>query len=337
MRQASIHGAGDLRVDEVERPTAGPRDVVLKVAACGVCGSDLTYIKLGGAGKPDQAMPMPLGHEMAGVVAEVGGEVAGVRPGMRMILNPMSVPAVVGCGGPEGAFSDYVLVRGAELNRGLYEVPAGMPMHVAALTEPMGVARHGVNRANPRPESKCVVFGVGPIGLGAVLWLKRRGVRSIVAVDTSRARLAAAKALGADEILVAGQRDMLEALVEIHGAGPPVMGPTADTDVYLDFAGAPQVVADVINVAKRGAVFSMVALHPQPETMNLHKLVVKEISLLGSCGYPNEYPEVIADLATLSEEQVAHLVSHRIPFDRFFEAIETARDRSSAKVVVEFA
>jgi threonine dehydrogenase-like Zn-dependent dehydrogenase len=179
------------------------------------------------------------------------------------------------------------------------------------------------------------VFGVGPIGLGAVLWLKRRGVRSIVAVDTSRARLAAAKALGADEILVAGQRDMLEALVEIHGAGPPVMGPTADTDVYLDFAGAPQVVADVINVAKRGAVFSMVAL--QPETMNLHKLVVKEISLLGSCGYPNEYPEVIADLATLSEEQVAHLVSHRIPFDRFFEAIETARDRSSAKVVVEFA
>lgn len=335
MRQVSIHGPGDVRVDEVARPKAGPRDVVLKVAACGVCGSDLTFIKRGGAGKPDQAMPMPLGHEAAGVVVEAGAEVKGLAPGMRVILNPMSTPEVIGNGGPEGAFSDYLLVRGAELDRSLFEAPADMPMHVAALTEPMGVARHGVNRANPKPDAKCAVFGVGPIGLGAVMWLKRRGVAHIVAIDVSPERLAAASALGADATLVAGERPLLEALAELHGTGPSIMGPTVGTDVFLDYAGAPQVTRDVIDIAKRGATFMMVALHPEPELVNLHKLVVKEISLLGSVGYPDEYRSVIADLADLGEE-ITQLISHRIPFDRFHEAIETARDRSSAKVMVEF-
>jgi (R,R)-butanediol dehydrogenase / meso-butanediol dehydrogenase / diacetyl reductase len=337
MKLVNIHAPGDVRVDEVADPRVGSADVIVKVSACGICGTDLTFIKLGGTGVPGSGTsPMPLGHEAAGVVTAVGSAVQGIRPGMRVILNPMATPHIIGNGGTEGAFANYLLVRDAVLNRGLWEVPADMPLHIAALTEPMGVARHGVNRADPRPDSKCVVFGVGPIGLGAVLWLKRRGVESIVAVDVSADRLAAAKRLGATHTLVAGRQDLLETLVQLHGPGRSVMGPAAGTDIFFDFAGAPQVLADAINLAKQGAKLLVVAIHPQPEPVDLTKLVVKELSILGSCGYPNEYPEVIADLHSMGADAEA-LISHRFAFDRFHDALLTARSGSSTKVMVEFS
>jgi (R,R)-butanediol dehydrogenase / meso-butanediol dehydrogenase / diacetyl reductase len=337
MKLANIYGPNDVRVDEVATPKAGARDVIVKVSACGVCGTDLTFIKLGGTGVPGfGASPMPLGHEAAGVVAEVGAEVVGVVPGMRVIVNPMGTPHIIGNGGAEGAFTNYLLVRDAVLDRGLWEVPSGMPLHVAALTEPMAVGRHGVNRANPTPDSRCVVFGVGPIGLGAITWLSRRGVRSIVAVDVSRERLVAAKRLGATQTLVVGECDLFDALTALHGAATSVMGPAVGSDIFFDFAGVPQVVVDVLNLAKQGATLLMVAIHPTPEPIDFNKLVVKEISLLGSCGYPQEYPEVIADLAAMGKD-AEQLISHRFSFDRFHEALETARSGSSTKVMIEFA
>ena len=337
MKLVNIHGPNDVRVDAVPEPSAGPNDVIVKVSACGVCGSDLTFIKLGGTGVPGVgASPMPLGHEAAGVVTEVGRHVKGFTQGMRVIVNPMATPHVIGNGGTEGAFTDYLLVRDAVLNEGLWEVPEGMPLHIAALTEPLGVARHGVNRANPQPDSKCVVFGVGPIGLGAVLWLKRRGVKSIVAVDVSEHRLRAAERLGATQTLVVGRQNLYETLVQLHGAGRSVMGPAVGTDIFFDFAGSPQVVVDAIDMAKQGAKLLMVAIHPLPETIDFTKVVVKELSILGSCGYPHEYPEVIADLRGLGAEAEA-LISHRFEFDRFHEALATARSSSSTKVMIEFS
>lgn len=337
MRVVNIHGPNDVRVDQVPEPElTSPNDVVVKVSACGVCGTDLTFIKLGGTGTPGfGASPMPLGHEAAGVVTQVGSAVRGVRVGMRVIINPMGTAHVIGNGGTEGAFADYLLVRDAELNRGLWEVPEHMPLHIAALTEPLGVARHGVNRASPGPESKCVVFGVGPIGLGAVLWLSRRGVKNIVAVDVAEWRLAQARELGASETLVAGRDDLFERLSALHGTASSVMGPAVGTDIFFDFAGAPQVVGDVMRLAKQGATLLMVAIHPKPEAIDFSQMVVKELSILGSCGYPSEYPEVIAELAEMGAE-AERLISHRFNFDRFDDALATARSSVSAKVMVEF-
>jgi threonine dehydrogenase-like Zn-dependent dehydrogenase len=336
MKLVNIHAPDDVRVDDVPDPQAGAADVIVRVSACGICGTDLTFIKLGGTGVPGLgASPMPLGHEAAGIVTYVGSQVKGIRPGMRVILNPMATPHVIGNGGTEGAFTDYLLVRDAVLNRGLWEVPPGMPMHIAALTEPLGVARHGVNRADPKPDSKCAVFGVGPIGLGAVLWLKRRGVQSIVAVDISEDRLRAAQQLGATHTLVAGRQNLRDALLQLHGAGQSVMGAAVGTDVFFDFAGAPQVVVDAIDLAKQGAKLLIVAIHPRPESIDFTKVVVKELSILGSCGYPEEYSQVIADLHSMGSAAEA-LISHRFGFDRFLDALAMARTRSSTKVMVEF-
>ncbi|MDB6061509.1 MAG: zinc-binding dehydrogenase [Verrucomicrobiaceae bacterium] len=197
------------------------------------------------------------------------------------------------------------------------------------------MARHGVNRANPQRDSKCAVFGVGPIGLGAVLWLKRRGVRSIVAIDVSEERLEAARQLGATATIVAGRKDLFATLTELHGPATSVFGPAVGTDIFFDFAGAPQVLTDSINLAKTGAMLLVVAIHPYPETIDFTKLVVKEMSILGSCGYPDEYPAVIADLAAMGAD-AEHLISHRIPFAQFSDAITTARSPQSTKVMVEF-
>jgi (R,R)-butanediol dehydrogenase / meso-butanediol dehydrogenase / diacetyl reductase len=173
----NIHGVGDVRLDEYVRPEAGPKDVVVKMKACGICGSDLSYIKVGGMPRNAEGTTA-LGHEGAGEVMFVGSEVSGVRVGQRMIINPMNTPSDVGSGGPEGAFTQELLVREAQLGESLLPVPEGIPYDIAAMCEPLAVAMHGVNRAEAKAGTKLVIYGCGPIGLGMVMWAVDRGCKS---------------------------------------------------------------------------------------------------------------------------------------------------------------
>ena len=170
MKLLPIHGVGDVRLDDYVLPEAGPKDVVLKMKACGICGSDLSYIKWGGM-PVEPGGTTALGHEGAGEVLSVGSEVTGLSPGDAVIVNPMATPSNVGSGGPEGAFVDQLLIREAHKGTNLLPIPEGVPYDVAAMCEPLAVALHGVNRAQAKAGQKVVVFGCGPIGLGMVLWL----------------------------------------------------------------------------------------------------------------------------------------------------------------------
>jgi (R,R)-butanediol dehydrogenase/meso-butanediol dehydrogenase/diacetyl reductase len=192
----NIHEVDDARLDQVELPEPGSKDVLIDVKACGICGSDLTYIKIGGIMRPPGGVT-PLGHEAAGEVAYVGEDVEGVSVGQRVVINPMMTPSMIGSGGPEGAFTERLLVSNARVGDSLLPIPEDLPYDVAALTEPLAVALHGVNRAEARPGDKVVVFGCGPIGLGMVLWLLDRGIEDVVALDLSEERLARARSLGA--------------------------------------------------------------------------------------------------------------------------------------------
>jgi (R,R)-butanediol dehydrogenase/meso-butanediol dehydrogenase/diacetyl reductase len=332
MRQVNIHGVDDVRVDHADTPTAGPRDIVLRVSACGICGTDLTFAK---QGSTRGAEPMPLGHEVAGVVASVGDEVAGVRPGMRVVVNPMSTEAVIGNGGPEGAFADLLLVREAELGRSLFEIPAGMPASMAALVEPLAVARHAVNRADPAPDAKVVVFGAGPIGLGAVIWLRRRGVRQLVVVDLNEGRLARARALGATDTVLAGQGDVIETLRTICGPASVLGAPAVDVDVFIDAAGAPQILSDVVNMSKLHSKLVVVAAYRASSQIDFRRMLVSELTITTSIGYPNELAQVLAELPELAAEAEI-FISHRFAFDDFLKAFDVARAGDCAKVMVEF-
>jgi (R,R)-butanediol dehydrogenase/meso-butanediol dehydrogenase/diacetyl reductase len=334
MRVLNIHGENDVRLDPTEPPAPGKADVVVKLKACGICGSDLTYIKLGGIYRKPGGVT-PIGHEAAGEVIVVGDQVTGVEVGQRVVINPMQTPSYIGSGGPEGAFTEELLVRGARIGDSLLPIPADLPYEVAALAEPLAVALHGVNRAQAKPGDKIVVFGCGPIGLGMVLWLVDRGVTDVVALDLSQERLERALALGARAAFDPTREDLRARLIELHGSARIFSRESVGTDAFIDAAGAPNILSDVVRMAKFQSRMVVTAAYMKPVPIDLGAMLTTEMTITTAVGYPTEMPEVVAALPRL-REKAASLISHRFPFDRVIEALGVAGTPASAKVMVDF-
>jgi (R,R)-butanediol dehydrogenase/meso-butanediol dehydrogenase/diacetyl reductase len=333
-RVLNIHGVNDVRLDPVEPPSPGDSDVVVKVKACGVCGSDLTYIKIGGIHRKPGGVT-PIGHEAAGEVMSVGSGVKGVSVGQRVVINPMMTPSNIGSGGPEGAFTEHLLVRDARVGDSLLPIPDDLPFEVAAMTEPLAVALHGVNRSLAKAGEKVVVFGCGPIGLGMVLWLVDRGVKDVVALDLAPERLERAMALGARAVINPAKEDVRARLKELHGTARIFSREAVGTDAYIDAAGAPNIVSDVIGMAKFQSRLVITAAYMKPIQIDLGAMLTTEMTITTAVGYPDEMPDVIAALPRL-KEQVRSLISHRFPFDQIIDALGVAGTPSSAKVMVQF-
>ena len=334
MRVLNIHGVGDVRLDPYERPAPGPRDVVIKMKACGICGSDLTYIKAGGINRQPEGVTA-LGHEGAGEVLAVGQEVEGVQVGQPVIVNPMNTPSYIGSGGPEGAFTEELLVREARLHDNLLPVPEGVPYDVAAMCEPLAVALHGLNRAEAKAGDRVVIFGCGPIGLGMVLWAIDRGCRDVIALDLADERLERAKALGA-HVINPAREDAAARIKEIHGVETVFGREKASTDAYIDAAGAPSILADVVALAKRHARHVITAAYMRPIELPAGLMLTSEMTITTAVGYPTEMPEVVAAMPRL-KERIASLISHRLPFEQVVQGLEIAASPQSAKVMIEFS
>jgi (R,R)-butanediol dehydrogenase / meso-butanediol dehydrogenase / diacetyl reductase len=333
-RVLNIHGINDVRLDPVDAPRPGNSDVVVKVKACGVCGSDLTYIKIGGIHRKPGGVT-PIGHEAAGEVMSVGSNVKGVSVGQRVVINPMMTPSNIGSGGPEGAFTEHLLVRDARVGDSLLPIPDDLPFEVAAMTEPLAVALHGVNRSLAKAGEKVVVFGCGPIGLGMVLWLVDRGVKDVVALDLAPERLERAMALGARAVINPAKEDVRARLKELHGTARIFSREAVGTDAYIDAAGAPNILSDVIGMAKFQSRLVVTAAYMKPVQIDLGAMLTTEMTITTAVGYPDEMPDVIAALPRL-KEQVRSLISHRFPFDKVIDALGVAGTPSSAKVMVQF-
>ena len=335
MKVSMVTGPGETQVVDVPTPTVGPSDVLVKIRACGICGSDTFYIAIGGI--PPRQGQTPLGHEPAGEVVEVGSDVTGIAVGDHVVIKPMAAPSgIIGNGGASGALADYLLIESAVRGTSLEMVPDHIPFEVAALNEPMAVARHGVNRCQPKPSDKAVVFGAGPIGLGATIAFKSLGVGHVVVADLIPTRLEKALAVGADAVINSAYEDVTQRLIELHGVGESLFPGKAGTDIYLDAAGAPAVINTALAAAKPGALLAVVAVHKQPVPVDFVNIMSNEITVVGSMGYPNEIFEVTKDIIA-NWEKYAVIVSHTIPFDNVDEALRTASTPGAAdKVVVTF-
>jgi threonine dehydrogenase-like Zn-dependent dehydrogenase len=330
MQRVLVHGPNDVRLDEGPEPTAGPRDAVLRLSNCGICGSDLSYIRSGGL--PGLTMPLPLGHELSGVVEWVGPEVRGLTVGTRAVLNPNL--EAEGNGGPEGGFRPRLLVRGADRPGRLVPIPAGISDEQAALVEPLGVGMHAVDRAHPLPTEKIVVFGVGPIGLAALATLRDRGIRDVVAIDLSPRRLQIAKQFGARACLNPADGDPFAALRELHGNFQELGSPVIGTDVFIEASGAPSVIPDLVRHAKRRARISVVALHFEETVLRFLDVMMKELDLLGAMEYPDDFG---AMLGLLGRWDLSAMITHRFPLAHFHDALAAARDaRNAGKVMIHF-
>ena len=328
-----VTAPGETQVVDVPMPTVGPNDALIKIRACGICGSDAFYISIGGLREGHT----PLGHEPAGEVVEIGSAVTGITVGDHVVVNPMVAPGgIIGNGGPSGALADYLLIEDAVRGKSLEVVPDHIPFEVAALNEPMAVARHGVNQCQPKPTDKVVVFGAGPIGLGATIAFKSLGVTSVVVADLIPARLEKAMKVGADAVINSADEDVAQRLIELHGPGESVFPGKAGTDIYFDAAGAPAVINTALTAAKNGARLCVVAVHKEPVPVDFINIMSNEITIVGSMGYPDEIFEVTEDLVA-NWEKYAVIVSHTIPFADVAEALRTASTPGAAdKVVVTF-
>jgi len=334
-RTLFVTGPGELRLQTRPDPVPGEGDVVVRVQACGVCGSDVGYLAAGGLPGPRKG-PLALGHEFVGIVEAVGPGVREIEEGLRVVVNPDD--NMIGSGATEGGFSDRVVVHGARRGVNLLPVPAHLPSELAAMVEPLSVGLHGVNRARVGPGSKVVVYGAGMIGLAVVMALRHRGVDDIAVVDLNDERLSLARRFGARTTVNPGRDDLATALAEAHGTSLRYGWTLVGTDAYIDTAGAAALLDRTVSICKAGARLVVVALHKKPYMLDLLGLMAREIELMGSCAYsPDEFAEVLEMLARGAVDP-SPLITHRFDFEQVLEAFAQAKAGTGAvKVMVGFS
>ena len=254
-----IHAVNDLRLDSVAYPDCGPDDLILQVKQCGICGSDLGYLAKGGVMGPGE--PMALGHELWGLVHEVGANVTHVELGDRVVVQPMSNDNFIGNGGPEGGFSSYLAVRNAAKEpASTPKIPAGLPDAYGALVEPLAVAQHGANRVAAKAQDRAVVFGGGPIGLALLLILQYRGLKNVTVVDLSDKRLQLAASLGA-HVIRGDSPDIAEQLIDHHGTSTFFGMPMPGSTLFFEATGNGAVFEKLIEIAGPGSRVCLTGVH----------------------------------------------------------------------------
>lgn len=330
---ARIHGVNDLRLDRIPAPVCGADDVVVQVKECGICGSDLGYLAMGGLTGPGK--PMPLGHELWGVVSEVGSNVTHVLSGDRVVVQPMSNNNFIGNGGTEGGFSPYLLVRNATADQvGTLKLPGDFPEEYGALVEPLSVAQHSANRVAANAADQVVIFGAGPIGLSILQVLMYRGLQKCVVVDLSDRRLAAARALGATA-LRADDPQLSQQLIEQHGASSFFGMSMPGSTLFFEATGVRAVFERIVAMAGPGSRICLTGVHKEPATVDLVMLLAKEVSIIPAMGYENEFDEVIEMLHSGKIDPTT-MITHRFPLSEITAAFTMAKDTNNAiKVIID--
>jgi len=342
IRSIVIHAVRDLRIETRETATPGPGEVRVRLAAGGICGSDLHYYSHGGFGTVRLREPMILGHEVAGHVAELGegtlnlavGDLVAVSPShpcgrcrfcteglrnqcfdMRFYGSAMPFPHV------QGAFREE-LVAGAEQC-----VKAnGLSVGEAAMAEPLSVCLHAARRAGELLGRRVLVTGCGPIGCLAILVARRAGAAEIVATDLAPNALAYARRAGADRVIdMAAEPELLADYGSEKGT----------FDVLFECSGAAAALAaGVAAMRPRGVVVQLG--FGGDMSVPMQALTAKELDLRGSFRFHEEFP-VAVRLMQAGLIDVDPLISHRLPLEAADEAFALASDRTRAmKVQIAF-
>jgi len=332
MKQARIHGPNDVRLDEVPEPVCGPDDAILEVVACGICGSDVGYAKIGGIQGPAPS-PFPIGHELAGVVREVGRNVRGIAVGARVALHPGAAGFGLGNGGPEGGFTTRLLVRGAAQGKSLYPIPDSMSFEQAALAEPLGVGMHAVDQAKVARGDKVAVLGAGAVGLSAAFTMLDRGIEDLCVVDLSEARLEVARKLGVPHVVCSKSTDLWTELGRIHGRQSLYGMDLVNTNVFIEATGSAALLEEVVARGALGTRVSIVALHRKRASIDFMTVLMKQMTLVGSIEYPERYETM---LELIARRDPTPMITHRFALDDFVDAFAVASaPDAGAKVMIQ--
>jgi len=344
MRVARLHAPGDLRIEDVPMPEAGPGEITIRVRSCATCGTDA---KIFHHGHHHISLPRVLGHEIAGEVAEVGSGVESWSPGDRV-----QVIAAIPCGacyycrrGQEtvcenlesmgyqydGAFAEFMRVPRKVLDiEGLNRIPDRVPFEAASLTEPLACVLNGQEIAEVGEGDTVVILGAGPIGCLHVRLARARGAAQVILADVNQTRLDLAARAQPDASINGAKEDPVDAIRKLTDA--------RGADVVITATGAGQAQEQALEMAARRGRISLFGGLPRDNPIirfDSNLVHYQELFVLGAYGSaPHHNREALALIAS-GKVPVEDLITHRLSLDGVHQAIDTVTKGEGLKVVIE--
>lgn len=336
MKAAVFHGTNKpLEIKDVAIPTVEPAEILVKVAACGVCHTDLHYLD---HGVPTfKTPPLILGHEASGTVAQCGDGVTNFKDGDRVLI-----PAVFACGkcfycrngrenicqsmimlgnNVDGAYAEYVKVS----SKDVFHLPNEIPLiEGAIIADAISTPYHAVkNRARVQPGDTVVVFGCGGVGINVVQIASACG-GIVIAVDRLPQKLEWAKKFGAYYTVLAGEVDARKEIRRLTNGG---------ADIAIEAIGNPDVMRLAFETLRPGGRLCVIGYSDQDVSFSAAKIMYREMEIVGSLGCrPVDYPKII-ELVRIGKIQVTPLVTHRYQLEKIGEAFDLLRRGEGIRAV----
>jgi L-iditol 2-dehydrogenase len=299
MKALVLEKYNELVYKEVPDPTIQSNEVLVKVMACGICGSDVHGLD-GSTGR--RIPPMIMGHEASGIIIKTGIDVKGWKSGDRVTFDSTVYPLndwytlegmynlsdnreVLGVSPGsykrDGAFAEYIAIP----QHILYNIPDNVTFEQAAMTEAVAVALHSINVAGIKTGDKCVVVGVGMIGIFILKLLKLSGASTIIAIDINQKRLEQAEKYGADHTFLSAEENLTEKIFGLtSGRG---------ADISFEAVGKTESVNIAIDIIRKGGKTVLVGNISSQIDFPLQKVVTRELKVFGSCANRGEYETVL--------------------------------------------
>lgn len=333
--KALVHTAANkFEIQDVPKPVPGPKDVLLRVKACGICGSDV-HGMTGHTGR--RQPPIIMGHEATGQIVEIGREITKYKVGDRITfdstvycnqchyclqgrINLCSNRMVLGVSTGEyrrhGAMAEYLTVP----EHIIFKLPDTVSYHQGALIEPLSISLHGVNRGKLKINDKVVVLGCGIIGLMAIQCAKLAGCGTLVAVDMNEARLDMAKKVGADIVVNPAKEKVMDVVLGLTGG--------EGADAVFEAVGLEKTVNEALSWVRKGGRLVLIGNLAPTVPIGLQSIVTREIDVYGSCASAGEYQDCV-DMIGSGRIKVEPYISKVAPleegqmwFDRLLAAKE---------------
>ena len=322
----------EVEVRDIPRPQAGPNEAVVRVGACGICGTDVHVIE---GEFPPTKYPIVIGHEFGGELVEVGRDVVGFKPGDRVGVDPtLNCGACyfcqrgmgnlcenwngIGVARTNGGFAEYVVVP----SRVLYPIPATMSWAEAALIEPVSCVVRGFHRLSPQVGESYLVYGAGPMGLLNAQVARFNGASTVAIVDIKQSRLDRAREVFGFEHLATS----FEALHDLAPRG---------FDNVIEATGVTKVAEMAINAVKRRGKLLLFGVCPpgQKAAYDAFKIYNEELTILGTMAVLNSYGPAI-DVISAGAIKAKEMVTHSFPLEEFDQAMAVVRSGTGLKVQV---
>jgi len=329
VKTALLTGIRQIEVKDIEKPSPGRGEALVKVACVGVCGSDIHYYRTGKIGVQVVKYPFIVGHEASGVVEEVGDGTSSLKPGQRVAIEPAIpcgecqwcqggrphiCPEVKFLGTPpiDGAYREYMVMP----YQNLIPIPDGMSFEEAALTEILAIGLHTVDIIGLKPGNSVAIFGSGPVGLAILLMAKVSGAAEIFSTDLIEARLKMTQKLGAHHLINPQKDDPVEYIKE-HTEGIGV-------DITFEAAGEQETIDHSLDAVKIGGKVAVIGI-PELERVSYSPEIRRKELLVQQIRRSNQAARDVERVISLIETQrlqVGPLVTHKFPLEKIKEALD---------------